>query len=73
MIQCNPQTMMTMKSPIATSSHSTLHPPITCTSSSKLAAELQPMDLDHMKSKNPPWICYNGSKPGHITCNCSEP
>jgi len=30
-------------------------PPI---GSSKLAAELQPMDLDCMKSKNPSWICY---------------
>src|SRR5258705_9017752 len=26
-----------------------------------------------MKSKNPPWICYNCNKPGHITCNCLEP
>src|SRR6266436_4438627 len=40
---------------------------------SKSAAEPQPMDLDHMKSKNPPWICYNCNKPGHITCNCPEP
>ena len=41
--------------------------------SSKLAAELQPMDLDQMKSKNPPQICYNCNKPGHITHNCPEP
>ena len=31
------------------------------------------MDLDRMKSKNPPWICYNCNKPGHIACNCPEP
>src|SRR5258705_570709 len=26
-----------------------------------------------MKSKNPPWTCYNCNKPGHITQNCLEP
>src|SRR5258705_11749441 len=26
-----------------------------------------------MKSKNPPWTCYNCNKPGHITQNCPEP
>ena len=31
------------------------------------------MDLDHTKSKNPPQICYNCNKPGHIACNCLEP
>ena len=36
-------------------------------------AELQPMDLDCAKSKNPPRICYNCNKPGHITQNCLEP
>src|SRR5258707_11995054 len=29
---------------------------------SKSAADPQPMDLDCMKSKNPPWICYNCNK-----------
>src|SRR6266436_8054428 len=41
--------------------------------SSKPAADPQPMDLDHMKSKNPPWTCYNCKKPGHIAQNCLEP
>ena len=31
------------------------------------------MDLDRAKSKNPPWICYNCNKPGHIARNCLEP
>src|SRR5258706_2672900 len=61
--------------------HSTAPPPSTLLSacstppapSSKSAADLQPMDLDHMKSKNPPWICYNCNKPGHISHNCPEP
>src|SRR5258707_13743684 len=48
--------------------HST--PPVP---SSKSAVDPQPMDLDHTKSKNPPWICYNCNKPGHIACNCPEP
>src|SRR5260221_409418 len=50
------------------STHSTPPAP-----SSKSAVDLQPMDLDHMKSKNPPWICYNCNKPGHISHNCPEP
>src|SRR5258707_12740786 len=41
--------------------------------SSKSAADPQPMDLDHTKSKNPPQICYNCNKPGHIAHNCLEP
>src|SRR5258708_5844551 len=41
--------------------------------SSKLAADLQPMDLDHTKSKNPPQTCYNCNKLGHIIRNCPEP
>src|SRR5258708_24889344 len=41
--------------------------------SSKSAVDSQPMDLDHTKSKNPPWICYNCNKPGHIAHNCPEP
>ena len=31
------------------------------------------MDLDQMKSKNPPQICYNCNRPGHIAHNCPEP
>ena len=31
------------------------------------------MDLDRAKSKNPPRICYNCNKPGHIAQNCPEP
>src|SRR5258708_38171918 len=50
------------------SAHSTPPAP-----SSKSAADLQPMDLDCTKSKNPPQICYNCNKPGHITHNCPEP
>src|SRR6266446_4499558 len=50
------------------SAHSTPPAP-----SSKAAVDPQPMDLDHTKSKNPPQICYNCNKPGHITCNCLEP
>ncbi len=79
----HPQMTMMTKNPVATSSHSTaplssappsIHlSPVPPTGSSKLAAELQPMDLDHMKSKNPPQICYNCNKPGHIACNCLEP
>src|SRR5258708_3081351 len=79
----HPQTMTTMKNPVTTSSHSTalpsstppsVHPtPAPPTGGSKLATEPQPMDLDHTKSKNPPWICYNCNKPGHIAWNCLEP
>ena len=47
-------------------------PPTPSTSISKLA-EPQPMDLYRAKSKNPPWICYNCNKPGHIAWNCLEP
>src|SRR5258708_922559 len=52
-------------------------PPATCspmpsTPSSKPAADLQPMDLDHTKSKNPPQTCYNCNKLGHITQNGPE-
>src|SRR5258707_891856 len=40
---------------------------------SKPAADPQPMDLDRMKSKNPPQTCYNCNKPGQIAWNCLEP
>src|SRR6266436_1878760 len=49
------------------------HSPMPSTPSSKPAVDPQPMDLDHMKSKNPPWTCYNCKKPGHIAQNCLEP
>ena len=74
--------MMMMKNPVTASSCSaalpcsappSVHPSPPPTGSSKSAAELQPMDLDHTKSKNPPQICYNCNKPGHIAHNCLEP
>src|SRR5260370_23673767 len=49
------------------------HSPMPSTPSSKPAVDPQPMDLDHMKSKNPPWTCYNCNKLGHIAQNCPEP
>src|SRR5258708_137316 len=48
-------------------------PPQPLAPSSKPAADPQPMDLDRMKSKNPPQTCYNCNKPGHIAWNCLEP
>ena len=73
-----PQMTTVMKNPVATSSCSaappSIHPsPAPPTGSSKSAAEPQPMDLDRMKSKNPPWICYNCNKPGHIAHIYLEP
>src|SRR5260221_13216580 len=77
--------MMTSKNPTTsamTPMHSTTLPASTPSStcspmppapSSKLAADPQPMDLDHMKSKNPPQTCYNCNKLGRIACNCLEP
>src|SRR6266481_9901858 len=47
--------------------------PMPSAPSSKPAVDPQPMDLDHMKSKNPPWTCYNCNKLGHIAWNCPEP
>src|SRR5260221_14789386 len=49
------------------------HSPRPSAASSKPAADPQPMDLDHTKSKNPPRTCYNCNKPGHIAQNCPEP
>src|SRR5258708_7173985 len=79
-----PQTMMP-KNP-ATSTITPMHstappssaPPATCSPmpsapSSKPAADPQPMDLDCMKSKNPPQTCYNCNKLGHIAWNCPDP
>src|SRR6266446_4304758 len=77
--------MTTSKNPATsamTPMHSTTLPPSapssTCSPmppapSSKPAVDLQPMDLDHMKSKNPSQTCYNCNKPGHIAQNCPEP
>src|SRR5258708_26084394 len=74
---------MTSKNPAAAPVHSAAltpsAPPSICSPptppapSSKSATELQPMDLDCMKSKNPPWICYNCNKPGHIECATQTP
>src|SRR5260221_13779808 len=55
------------------SAPSSTHSPMPPAPSSKLAANPQPMDLDHTKSKNPPWTCYNCNKLGHITWNCPKP
>src|SRR5258708_30311195 len=65
-----PQTMMP-KNPATsaiTPMHSTAppssatHSPMPSAPSSKPAADLQPMDLDRTKSKNPPQTCYNCNK-----------
>ena len=55
------------------SAPSSTRSPMPSASSSKLAVDPQPMDLDHTKSKNPPWTCYNCNKLGHIAWNCPEP
>src|SRR6266481_7270365 len=71
----NPATAMTpmCSSAPPPSTPSSTHSPMPPAPSSKSAADLQPMDLDCMKSKNPPQTCYNCNKPGHITQNCLEP
>src|SRR5258708_31049252 len=55
------------------SAPSSTHSPMPPTPSSKPAADPQPMDLDHTKSKNPPQTCYNCNNLGHISQNCLEP
>src|SRR5258708_16341846 len=72
----NPTTSTTTPMHSATlppSGPSSTRSPMPLAPSSKLAADPQPMDLDHMKSKNPPWTCYNCNKLGHIAWNCPEP
>src|SRR5258708_634792 len=55
------------------SAPSSTRSPMPSAPSSKPAVDPQPMDLDHIKSKNPPWTCYNCNKLGHIAWNCPEP
>src|SRR5258708_138989 len=47
--------------------------PMPSTPSSKPAADPQPIDLNHIKSKNPPRPPYNSNKLGHIAQDCVEP
>src|SRR5260370_2541773 len=76
MMSKNPATsaMTSMRSStLPPSAPSSTHSPMPPAPSSKSAADPQPMDLDHTKSKNPPWTCYNCNKPGHIAWNHPEP
>ncbi len=67
-------TMTPMRSTaLPSSAPPSTHSPMPSAPSSKPAADPQPMDLDHMKSKNPPQTCYNCNKLGHIAQNCLEP
>src|SRR5258707_13177950 len=70
----NPTTTPTCSIALPPSAPSSAHlPPMPPAPSSKSAVDPQPMDLDHMKSKNPPRTCYNCNKLGHIAQNCLEP
>src|SRR5258708_14094346 len=77
--------MMTSKNPTSSamtatcsatlppSTPSSTHSPMPPAPSRKSAVDLQPMNLDCMKTKNPPQPCYNCKKLGHISQNCPEP
>ena len=69
----NPATTLTRSVTVPPPAQSSACSPSTPSTSVSKPAEPQPMDLDRAKSKNPPRICYNCNKPGHIARNCPEP